>query len=776
MSVIIRLQNLPWSANALDIRQYFHGLSIPEGGVHIVGGELGDAFIAFSTDEDARQAFMRNHGKIKEVQISLNLSSRTEMQKVIEEARNKSYSAFMPSSSNTNQSNAGPTTVPQTPIIMPAPIPELKKSDNDSKRGSDRKRSRSRSRERKDRSRDHKDRKRDRSRSRERSRDKRRDRRERSRSRGRSRSKDRDRKKRSPEKTKEKDKEKPRQEVWAKTNQQGANTAVGFNPLAAAPLLANLQGFNLDGNLGALNALAANLQNNPNLIQNPGNVRNSWPPSLLQNSIVDLSKIVELQNNLNNRFFQGNEEVIGSNTCVCLEPFYGGYSEIRRFFQGNFISNKGIKFINDVSGKRTGIVYIQFGSYQGKKEALKLSGTKMNGNKVEIRHIDDAIFEAAVDRFIPNDDSDVEVVNTKPPPRRYDRYRNRKYEEEDDDVEEVITDFSCVTVEDLPTYVKEQDILHMFSLHPLFSLILTTKPKGGHIAYVKFSNSEVAKKALEEKNHHVVGGKPVKVKPCRDEDFDLINKQHEVDLDSSNKTVDIGTDCLHILRLPQTITDRDIADIFSDIGVVPAKIHLISNNMGFTGQAYCEFESMADASKAVMKDGTLLGNNQISMKPISRQEVHNILHNMNSPNSNANNSHPGPPERMPFMHNMRPPFRQPFLPRNFDMRGPRFPPRGPGGPRPRFPHHMNGNNGEESAPPGCTVYLDNVPYKAGTNEILAFFDGYNISSNVSRRYNANNTPSGEAKVTFFSPDEAFRAVQEKQGHKIWQRNIFLKQA
>lgn len=47
MSVIIRLQNLPWTANALDIRQFFTGLSIPEGGVHIVGGELGDAFIAF---------------------------------------------------------------------------------------------------------------------------------------------------------------------------------------------------------------------------------------------------------------------------------------------------------------------------------------------------------------------------------------------------------------------------------------------------------------------------------------------------------------------------------------------------------------------------------------------------------------------------------------------------------------------------------------------------------------------------------------------------------
>lgn len=47
MSVIIRLQNLPWSANSMDIRQFFRGLAIPDGGVNIVGGEKGDAFIAF---------------------------------------------------------------------------------------------------------------------------------------------------------------------------------------------------------------------------------------------------------------------------------------------------------------------------------------------------------------------------------------------------------------------------------------------------------------------------------------------------------------------------------------------------------------------------------------------------------------------------------------------------------------------------------------------------------------------------------------------------------
>ncbi|XP_039287372.1 uncharacterized protein LOC111057582 [Nilaparvata lugens] len=81
MSVIVRLQNLPWSAVAADIRQFFAGLSIPEGGVNIVGGELGDAFIAFSTDEDARLAMQRDGGKVKDSKVKLLLSSRTEMQR-----------------------------------------------------------------------------------------------------------------------------------------------------------------------------------------------------------------------------------------------------------------------------------------------------------------------------------------------------------------------------------------------------------------------------------------------------------------------------------------------------------------------------------------------------------------------------------------------------------------------------------------------------------------------------------------------------------------------
>ncbi|XP_055910270.1 homeobox protein 2 [Eupeodes corollae] len=121
MSVIIRLQNLPWSANALDIRGFFRGLAIPDGGVHIVGGENGDAFIAFSTDEDARQAMMHDRGKINEVQIRLLLSSRAEMQKVIETARQQSLAMQLKLTAS-----AAKPVIPQNNIqAMPTPQPPV---------------------------------------------------------------------------------------------------------------------------------------------------------------------------------------------------------------------------------------------------------------------------------------------------------------------------------------------------------------------------------------------------------------------------------------------------------------------------------------------------------------------------------------------------------------------------------------------------------------------------------------------------------------------------
>ncbi|XP_066481803.1 RNA-binding protein 12B-like [Tiliqua scincoides] len=89
MAVVIRLQGLPVVAGSADIRRFFSGLNIPDGGVHIIGGESGEAFIIFATDEDARQAMSCSGGFIKDSSVKLFLSSKTEMQHIIEISRKR---------------------------------------------------------------------------------------------------------------------------------------------------------------------------------------------------------------------------------------------------------------------------------------------------------------------------------------------------------------------------------------------------------------------------------------------------------------------------------------------------------------------------------------------------------------------------------------------------------------------------------------------------------------------------------------------------------------
>ncbi|XP_026149724.1 RNA binding motif protein 12Bb [Mastacembelus armatus] len=84
MAVVIRLQGLRVTAGSEDIRKFFTGLKIPDGGVHIIGGEREEAFIIFASDEDARRAMTRSGGCIKDSPVTLLLSSKAEMQSMLE--------------------------------------------------------------------------------------------------------------------------------------------------------------------------------------------------------------------------------------------------------------------------------------------------------------------------------------------------------------------------------------------------------------------------------------------------------------------------------------------------------------------------------------------------------------------------------------------------------------------------------------------------------------------------------------------------------------------
>ncbi|KAG9473823.1 hypothetical protein GDO78_004237 [Eleutherodactylus coqui] len=125
MAVVIRLQGLPIVAGTMDIRHFFSGLTIPDGGVHIVGGEQGEAFIVFATDEDARLGMMRTGGTIKGSKVSLLLSSKTEMQNMIELSRRRFETANVDiPPANSNRPGPPPnSTMSNTSVMSRVTIP-----------------------------------------------------------------------------------------------------------------------------------------------------------------------------------------------------------------------------------------------------------------------------------------------------------------------------------------------------------------------------------------------------------------------------------------------------------------------------------------------------------------------------------------------------------------------------------------------------------------------------------------------------------------------------
>uniref|UniRef100_A0A4W4EYH5 RRM domain-containing protein n=1 Tax=Electrophorus electricus TaxID=8005 RepID=A0A4W4EYH5_ELEEL len=79
MAVILRLQGLNVEAGSGDIRKFFHGLCIPDGAVHIIGGKLGEAFIIFTSERDGQLAIRQSGKLLRGSTVTLHISSFAEL-------------------------------------------------------------------------------------------------------------------------------------------------------------------------------------------------------------------------------------------------------------------------------------------------------------------------------------------------------------------------------------------------------------------------------------------------------------------------------------------------------------------------------------------------------------------------------------------------------------------------------------------------------------------------------------------------------------------------
>ncbi|CAH0402912.1 unnamed protein product [Chilo suppressalis] len=577
MSVIIRLQNLPWSANALDIRNFFRGLSIPEGGVHIVGGELGDAFIAFSTDEDARQAMMLDCGKIKEIQVKLLLSSRSEMHKVIEAARQSvpilSLTAPAPapvapapaptpiiptitpfsSALGTHPLNSfgipgigNPNEIPQPAVIEPpAPLispptittnmdEEKDEDKGDTKRGRDKEKDRRRSRSRsRSRDRDRKDRKRDR---RDRSRSRERRRRDRSRSRDRSgRDRKRDRKERSHSVDQSPTRRaRDRRERKSPRNSQEKNDESQSNDsfAAAAPMMGNMMNPLMPPQMPQM------LQ--PNMMMNGMPDGNAQQNRFNDPSLTDaFNKLHELGKKRNPNAFQGEQQNGGGR----FQGARGGGNVVRG---GASFRREGrvSRFDNDQPQRECCVAirnapnHTSYGDVRRffpfviDKHGIKMINDHLGrrtGN-IFVKFCDPRSKQLALQRK-HNELKGAQVVVEPLDDEAYDGAIDSFLPYRDDNDEEdpslVIADepkqqiYTVIKLTELPNFVKEQDIIKTFSDFSLLSIMLNDcRVTRSKIAFVQFVKPEDAKAAFDRRERYIFGRRHPTITPVSDEEYE----------------------------------------------------------------------------------------------------------------------------------------------------------------------------------------------------------------------------------------------------------------
>ena len=85
---VVRLQNLPLQAQSYHVRNFFKGLIIPAGGVRIIGGPEGVAFILFTSKQDVQTAMGMNGGLLCNAHVKLSISCHSEMNKSLYPASN----------------------------------------------------------------------------------------------------------------------------------------------------------------------------------------------------------------------------------------------------------------------------------------------------------------------------------------------------------------------------------------------------------------------------------------------------------------------------------------------------------------------------------------------------------------------------------------------------------------------------------------------------------------------------------------------------------------
>lgn len=585
-----------------------------------------------------------------------------------------------------------------------------------------------------------------------------------------------------------------------------------------------------------------------------------------------------------------NDRTEEPDACVKVENLEKntGYGEVRRLFSGLFITNNGIKMINDEFGDRIGVAYIRFAKRNDKMTALLRDGNVMRDRKLNIKDITDKEYDEAIDSFRPSHN------------RHSDNRSRHRDEIEAPDASGA--PFSCLKVIDLPPFAKEQDIIKIFSSFTIMQIVMGRNSKKIHEAFVKFYREEDAKQALLATPSFRMAHKFVMISKCSELEFEAARNEYEcttnMEEESQDDVIELtnnhqkspspilisspkdnfnnglrntnmvqnsiqtrdprfrnqqnndnysngnsvqaspmnndynsdsnqggvtpsdqsngastfqnrdprrrvdpriqaqldNSNYLLLTNVPLHLAEWDVSEWLESTGAEPSKVHLLLNpQRKFNGEVICEFDKPDLTKKAATKDNHILEKNVVRCELIPKSRYDELMNvkpdfvdNSNNRGPPSNMSHSQPLDLPPNMRPM-PPFGRQGMngpgPMNSMGRGPppqnmmppmmnvgqRMGPGGPGGPN--GPGDMNDPHFNARV-----IMMENIPYKAGPEEILDYF-GPEFSltpGSIMRRFNERGQPAGEAKVLFHTPADAKHAFNLRKGDKIMGRTIYLK--
>jgi RNA-binding protein 12 len=239
-------------------------------------------------------------------------------------------------------------------------------------------------------------------------------------------------------------------------------------------------------------------------------------------------------------------------------------------------------------------------------------------------------------------------------------------------VESVEEEFTTIVLTDLPSLATEQDVMKIFSEFSLMQIIMlrTDDWKKQYQSFVKFHRAQDAKAALINKSNHYIGRRSIYIAKCSEEEFETAQRKYSPDIpafggqkdnqsqfgnnspfqrpfgnknnknqrgrsDNNQRNGGINfaqnrnepnSNCIMMSNLNPKTTERDILDFFSDIGIIPTKIHILRNKFKQpSGDCICEFPIVNDAVSAMAKNGGHFNQNQVTLNFITKNRVKEIL-------------------------------------------------------------------------------------------------------------------------------------------------------